>query len=157
MNYTLTPIGTIVANETGFGLQLSPEYRKAMTGLEGFSHLQILWWFSECDTPEARTHLLEEKPYKNGPDLLGTFATRSPLRPNPIAVTVAAVTHIDPETGFIGLAWIDAFDGTPVLDIKPYSPCTDRVETPSVPEWCRTWPSSVEGCGEFDWSSVFNF
>ena len=65
---------------------------------------------------------------------MGTFATRSPERPNPIALTPAYVTYIDHENGIIGLAYIDANDGTPVVDIKPYTPSLDRVESPEVPE-----------------------
>jgi tRNA (Thr-GGU) A37 N-methylase len=61
------------------------------------------------------------------------------------------------EKGIIGLAFIDAEDGTPVLDIKPYTPSLDRVENPIVPKWCAHWPKSVESSGSFDWSSVFNF
>lgn len=45
----------------------------------------------------------------------------------------------------------------PVLDIKPYTPSLDRVETPNVPEWCSEWPKSTEESGNFDWESVFNF
>lgn len=55
------------------------------------------------------------------------------------------------------LAHIDAEAGTPVLDIKPYTPSLGRVEKPSVPSWCADWPASVEESGRFDWSSVFNF
>lgn len=55
------------------------------------------------------------------------------------------------------ISWIDAFDGSPVLDIKPYHPSIDRVEEPIVPDWCKNWPKSIESSGDFDWSSVFIF
>jgi len=59
----------------------------------------------------------------------GLFATRSPKRPNPIGLSVMRITHVDVETGVITLAGCDAFDGTPVLDIKPYLPSVDMVES----------------------------
>ena len=61
---------------------------------------------------------------------MGIFATRAPLRPNPIALSTAEVLDIDQANGILRLAYIDALDGTPVLDIKPYTPSLDRVETP---------------------------
>lgn len=57
----------------------------------------------------------------------------------------------------IGLAYIDAFDGAPILDIKPYTPSIDRVENPAVPDWCSHWPKCYEKSGDFDWESEMNF
>jgi tRNA (Thr-GGU) A37 N-methylase len=88
---------------------------------------------------------------------LGTFATRSPERPNPLALSCAQITYIDKDNAVIGLAYIDAFNNTPVLDIKPYIPSLDRVEAPSVPQWCSHWPNSCEESGSFDWEKEFNF
>lgn len=119
--------------------------------------MQVLWWFDQCDNDSSRNNLVEEKPYKNGPDVLGTFATRSPERPNPIAVTNVSVLNVDAENGIIRVPYFDAFPGTPILDIKPYTPSIDRVESVPVPKWCEDWPKSVETSGDFDWSAVFNF
>ncbi|MDD4074819.1 MAG: SAM-dependent methyltransferase [Eubacteriales bacterium] len=157
MRFTLDQIGTVHCGEEGFSIVIAPEYRAALTGLEGFGYVQILWWFDRCDNEEQRAVLTEEKPYVDGPDVMGVFATRSPQRPNPIAVSPAYVTYLDAENGVIGLAWIDALDGTPVLDVKPYTPSVDRVEQPAVPDWCAHWPKNVETSGDFDWDSVFNF
>jgi len=96
-----------------------------------------------------------QKPYRKGPDLLGIFSTRSPMRPNPIALSVAAVVGVDMEQGLIRLAYIDAEDGTPVLDIKPYLPCSDRVSRVQTPGWCSHWPQSMEGSATFDWPAEF--
>lgn len=82
---------------------------------------------------------------------------RSPMRPNPIALTASEIINIDYEHGIIHITFIDAYDGTPVLDIKPYTPSLDRVENPSVPAWCSYWPKSTEESGDFDWEKVFNF
>ena len=59
---------------------------------------------------------------------MGVFATRSPARPNPIAMTASEVINIDFASGIIRVAFIDADEDTPVLDIKPYTPSFDRVE-----------------------------
>ena len=88
---------------------------------------------------------------------MGVFATRSPVRPNPIALTASEIINIDFTNGMIRVTFIDANDNTPVLDIKPYTPSFDRVETPGVPAWCSEWPKSTEASGCFDWGQVFNF
>jgi tRNA-Thr(GGU) m(6)t(6)A37 methyltransferase TsaA len=157
MDFTVHSIGTVHAQDGDFFIEVFPQYRPALTGLDGFGYLEVLWWFSGCDNAACRAKRVEEKPYTNGPDQVGTFATRSPERPNPIAVTAASVTYIDRENGVVGLGWIDADDGTPVLDIKPYTPSADRVEEPLVPDWCAHWPRSVEQSGYFDWEAEFNF
>ncbi|MDO5564445.1 MAG: SAM-dependent methyltransferase [Eubacteriales bacterium] len=156
-NFTLTSIGEICSNEKGFYIKLKNEYAPAIEGLDGFGYIQILWWFDKCDNSEARSKLIVNKPYVKGPETLGVFATRSPERPNPIALSLSYVTYIDKENGIIGLAYTDAFDGTPVLDIKPYTPSLDRVEKPIVPNWCAHWPKCIEKSGEFDWEAEFNF
>ena len=154
---TVKQIGIARTDEHRFWLELNPEYREAMTGLEGFEYLNIFWWFDRCDNSESRSVLTEQQPYSKGPALLGAFATRSPERPNPIALTCAQVTYLQMEKGIIGLAYFDALDHSPILDIKPYTPSLDRVEHPGVPAWCAHWPKNVETSGEFDWSAEFNF
>lgn len=156
-SFSVHPIGTIRADAEGFRVELEEEYKAALRGLEGFGCIQLLWWFDGCDNEASRSVLALEKPYKKGPDELGVFATRSPQRPNPLALSCAGVTYIDPESGVIGLAYIDARDGSPVLDIKPYTPSLDRVESPSLPAWCTHWPRCTEDSGDFDWESEFNF
>lgn len=93
------------------------------------------------------------KPYRKGPRTLGIFATRSPLRPNPIALTAVAVLGLDPEAGRIDIPYIDAEEGTPVLDIKPYHPSVDRVREVTVPAWCNHWPRWYGDSGAFDWEA----
>lgn len=155
--YTVTPIGK-VTNSTGeFIIQVDEQYRPALKGLTGFSHLCMIWWFSKCDDAQYRNSLECESPYKGSPEILGTFATRSPMRPNPIALSTVQILSIDEEKGIITLPYTDAEDGSPVLDLKPYTPSLDRILAPSVPEWCSNWPMSVEESGDFDWGSVFNF
>lgn len=154
---TLKPIGKIINHQDGMHIALDKLYLPALQGLEGFSHIQVLWWFSGCDNEASRNNLYEKRPYTHGPEIMGTFATRSPERPNPIALSCAQITYIDQENAVIGLAYIDADDDSPVLDIKPYIPSLDRVDAPVVPQWCRHWPKSCEESGDFDWESEFNF
>lgn len=156
-NLQLNIIGEIKSGDDGFKIVLNEKYRSALDGLDGFSHIQVLWWFSKADNPKNRSILIEENPYKNSPEALGVFATRSPNRPNPIALDTVQTTYIDKKNGIIGLTWIEAFDGTPVIDIKPYTPSIDRVENPTVPEWCNHWPKSYEESGDFDWESEMSF
>ena len=157
MAFSLYPIGKIITNHGQSCLQINREYVAALMGLEGFSHIQVLWWFDGCDTAQERAKLIETKPYVHGPDRVGVFAMRSPSRPNPIALSCAGVTFVDYENGIVGLTYIDANNGSPLLDIKPYTPSLDRVETPRVPSWCAHWPASCESSGDFDWESEFNF
>jgi len=156
-NFQVNPIGKINAGEKGMFIELDPKFIPALQGLDGFNHINVIWWFSDFDNEEARKVLEAPQPYKASPAVMGIFATRSPVRPNPIALTVAEVIQIDYEKGTIRISWIDANDGTPVLDIKPYTPSLDRVETPGVPKWCGHWPKSIEQSESFDWENEFNF
>ena len=153
----LNPIGEISMHEGSTTIQVAPKYRKGLEGLEGFSHLVVLWWFSEFADEQSRAVLEVASPYKNSPEVMGIFATRSPLRTNPIGLTVVQILAIDYENGIIQIPYIDAHHGTPVLDLKPYTPSFDRIENPQVPQWCANWPKSSEASGDFDWESVFNF
>ncbi len=72
---------------------------------------------------------------------MGVFATRAEYRPNPIAVTVCKIMGIDQSEGRLVVGDIDAFDGTPVLDLKPYYPVCDRVEQATIPTWLSDWPT----------------
>lgn len=154
--YEVQAIGHIETKE-GFFIHIDEVYRDALIHLEDFPHIAILWWFSECDKPEYRKILTESNPYTNGPEILGTFASRSPLRPNPIALSNASIIAVDHEKGTIEVDYLDAMDGTPLVDIKPYTPSIDRFEDSSSASWCSHWPRNIETSGDFDWSKEFNF
>ena len=156
-NFNVNPIGEVCNDEKGTYIKIQEEYIPALFALDGFSHINVLWWFSEYDNEKCRNILQTEQPYKGAPETMGIFATRSPIRPNPIALTTSEVIRIDFKEGIIYLTFIDANHGTPVLDIKPYTPSLDRVETPEVPDWCSHWPKSTEESGSFAWEDVFNF
>jgi len=155
--FNVNPIGKISINKDGMFIKLERKYIPALKALNSFSHLNVIWWFSGFDNEETRNILETPQPYKNAPEVMGIFATRSPVRPNPIALTAVEIIHIDYENGTIQIAYIDANDNSPVLDIKPYTPSLDKVENPSVPEWCCHWPKSLEDSANFDWENEFNF
>jgi tRNA (adenine37-N6)-methyltransferase len=151
----LLPLGYIRSEKEGFTLEIKPEFRNALTGLQGFSHINVIWWSHLVDNPETRKVLTCEKPYIKSPDRLGIFATRSPVRPNPICLSVSQVLDIDEANGRIVVAYLDAEDGTPILDIKPYLPCTDRVREVTTPSWNTHWPAWYEDSAAFDWADEF--
>ncbi len=152
----LSPIGRTEINAGEFAVVLDEHYRAGLKNLDGFSHVAILWWFDGSDSPEARNALVTPVPYRTMKEEMGVFATRSPRRPNPIALTVAQILHIDHASGRILVSYFDADANSPVLDLKPYSPCLDRVENPTVPHWCAHWPQSLEESADFDWDGEFS-
>ena len=109
-------------------IRFEPEFRNAdaLRGLEGFSHLWIMWIFSEnirsTWSPTVRP------PRLGGNKRLGVFATRSSFRPNPVALSCVKIESINldtPEGPEIIVSGADLMDGTPIVDIKPYLPYTD--------------------------------
>ncbi len=154
-NYTLTPVGRVNSQPGSWSLQIDEPYREALRELDGFSHINVLFWCHLLDEPLYRDLVVAEKPYKAAPDQIGIFATRSPARPNPIALTAVSVIGIDHDNGVIQVAFIDAEDQSPILDIKPYLPAVDRVRQTDTPGWCAHWPQWYEDSATFDWGAVF--
>lgn len=151
--YQVHPIGTVRQSEAGFCLEIKAEYRDALKELDRFSHVHVFWWFDQADEEEWRTLTQAELPYAPG-QTAGMFACRGPARPNPIALTTCPILHIDAEKGLVVIAYIDAFDGTPILDLKPYIPVSDRVRDVKVAEWFQNWPQWMEDAADFDWAAV---
>jgi tRNA-Thr(GGU) m(6)t(6)A37 methyltransferase TsaA len=102
-----------------------PEFRNpdAVRGLEGFSHIWLVWGFSEVSREGWSATV---RPPRLGGNLrMGVFATRSPFRPNPIGIScvrLVAVDLEDPRGPVLRVAGADMMDGTPIYDIKPYLP-----------------------------------
>ncbi|MBN2303438.1 MAG: SAM-dependent methyltransferase, partial [Anaerolineae bacterium] len=111
--FQLQAIGTVQQSGDTFQVVIDAPYRPALKQLEHFSHVIVFWWADQGDTPEYRQFLQAEPPYAPGVTT-GVFATRSPLRPNPVAITTCAILGVDEEAGIVRIGWIDAFDGTPV-------------------------------------------
>ena len=154
-HFTVESIGLVQVDEDGFALVIDEPFRPALTELEGFSHINVLWWCHLLDDPMFRELTIVERPYRNAPAEIGIFATRSPARPNPIAVTAVPVISIDVAIGLVRVPYIDAEDGSPILDIKPYHPAVDRIRDVQTPAWCAAWPEWYEDSATFDWGSVF--
>jgi tRNA-Thr(GGU) m(6)t(6)A37 methyltransferase TsaA len=116
------------ARETGQrgSVEIDEAYRAGLAGLERASHVVILTWFDR-----AARNLIVQKP-RRSPRASGTFALRSPVRPNPIGLHVAKLVSLDRATGTIGLDAIDVLDGTPVIDVKPYFASIDAFPEAAV-------------------------
>ena len=97
--YEILPIGKINIRGKSMFIEIDPKFRNAIKSMDGFSHLNILWWFSDFDNANAREVLEVPKPYKNAPEIMGIFATRSPVRPNPLALSTVEVMNIDEDAG----------------------------------------------------------
>ena len=105
-----------------------PEYRdvSALRGLEDFTHLWLLWKFSETESDKWSPTV--RPPRLGGNKRMGVFATRAPYRPNPIGLSCVKIEKIiesSPEGPVIEVSGADMLDGTPIYDIKPYIPYTD--------------------------------
>ena len=153
--FTVESIGHVKIDKEGFALIIDEPYRPALTELDDYSHINVLWWCHLLDEPTYREMTIAERPYRNAPEQIGIFATRSPARPNPIALSAVPVMSIDVDSGVVRVPWIDAEEGIPILDIKPYHPSVDRIREISLPAWCADWPQWYEDSATFDWGSVF--
>ena len=157
MEAVCKPIGKTVQENGRYYIQLERQFANGLLRLEEFSHIQVVCWFHQSDNEKARECLVIDQPYRNEPDTIGVFATRSENRPNPIAITACVLLSIDVSKCRIEVNYIDAFDATPVLDIKPYHPSSDKIRDVVMPAWCAQLPECYEDSGSFDWSTVFNF
>jgi tRNA-Thr(GGU) m(6)t(6)A37 methyltransferase TsaA len=136
----LRPIGVIRDSDRGPALRLFPPYLEGLKGVQDFSHVWVFYWFHENDNPDGRA-VLKVHPRKDPANpLTGVFGTRSPLRPNLLAMNLCEILEIRAEEGEILLRSLDAREGSPLIDIKPYLPYSDRADEPRLPEWARTLP-----------------
>ncbi len=132
-SYTIHPIGVIHKDDEKIWIELLDDYTDGLLGLDGFSHIYVLYWFHENDSPEKR-RTLQVHPRKDPQNpLTGVFATHSPRRPNLIALTLCKIESIS--ENMIHIDDIDAYDGTPVIDIKCYIPGSVPDEEVRLPDW----------------------
>jgi tRNA-Thr(GGU) m(6)t(6)A37 methyltransferase TsaA len=124
-------------------VKVFPAYLEGLKGIEEFSHVWVFYWFHENDDPTGRA-FLRVRPRKDPRNpLTGVFGTRSPLRPNLIAMSLCKIKEVKPETGEIVVDSLDARDGSPLIDVKPYLPYSDRAEELRLPEWAKTPPDAL--------------
>ena len=117
------PIGTVQRENSITQLVLDKKYQNGLYGLENFSHIWVIWWF---DHQQRRSVLQVNPREKKGHPKTGVFACRAPVRPNLIAMTLCKIESIN--NNIITIDTIDAFDNTPIIDIKPYISKTDSVD-----------------------------
>ena len=147
----LKPIGNIkvVGDDpmnADYFIEILKPYRSALKELDKFSHVMVFWWAHEMDTKEFRNsdNWVTTPPYGDDTPDTGIFATRAEYRPNPIALTTCGILHIDEKKGVVQIGGIDAFNGTPVLDLKAYFPICDRIRDCHIAPWLKDWPEWME-------------
>ncbi len=138
MTISLHPVG-VVRNKEGqhFGrwgdvvseIAVSKKFSPALDGLEKYSHAVIVYWMHE-----VRKKVIKHRPQGIAP-LVGIFACRCQGRPNPIGIS--AVKIVRRRNNVLTVKGLDAVNGTPVLDIKPYTPQYDCVKNAKVPAWTK--------------------
>jgi len=129
--YTIRPIGVIHSPYTSTAeaprqgsdervtIEVHSDFIEGLRDLEGFSHLHIFYWLHHS----KGFHLLVQPPWETGKH--GLFATRSPHRPNPLGHSVVKLLSI--KNNMITVEGLDAIEGTPVVDIKPYITTLDAI------------------------------
>jgi tRNA-Thr(GGU) m(6)t(6)A37 methyltransferase TsaA len=138
---TLRPIGWVVEGpscppEDGWEereslVEIDPSWAGALEGIDGFSHIWLLWWLDRREGPPEALRVHPER--REELPLVGIFGTRSPHRPNPLALTV--VELLERRGGRLRVRGLDACQDTPILDIKPYLRRGDLVPEATMPPW----------------------
>jgi tRNA-Thr(GGU) m(6)t(6)A37 methyltransferase TsaA len=144
---TLRPIGRVVKGrprpdptrpgqdepweEGASEIEIDAVWADGLDGIEGFSHLWVIWWLDRFEEPPTVLRIHPER--RQETPLVGLFATRSPHRPCPIAIT--AVKLLNHQGSRLHVQGLDAYEGTLVLDIKPYLRRGDLIEDATMPEW----------------------
>jgi tRNA-Thr(GGU) m(6)t(6)A37 methyltransferase TsaA len=136
----LNPIGYVKTEAVGdqvkdkstiSQIMLSDELIEALEGITGFSHVFVLFWLDQV--PKEKRMLLKVHPRgRMDMPLLGVFATRTNLRPNPIGLTLVELLDVKGNT--LTVRGLDAFNGTRILDIKPFD-FWDTAENAKLPDW----------------------
>jgi len=114
-------------------LVIRSEYEHGLKGIEGFSHLNVVFWMNRIHEKERKDLKSRPRGRSNMP-LIGVFATRSPHRPNPIGLTL--VELVRRKRNILTVKGLDAMNGTPILDLKPYDKW-DSAKSIRVPNWWK--------------------
>ena len=134
--FELHPVGRIEKKGKFVSIHIFKKYKDALKGLDGFSHVFVLYWFDRNDTPEKRS-ILQVHPRGNKKNpLTGVFACRAPVRPNLIALSLCRILSV--KNNIVYIENIDALDNSPIIDIKPYIPHIDNInKNIHVPDWLQ--------------------
>ena len=143
--YTCMPIGTVSCPVTQMSqgnwrqvesqIRLAPHYLGGLQGLEGFSHILVVFLLHQALGFDPEKQLLRRPRGMETMHEVGVFAQRTKYRPNPIGITAVELRGIN--DGVVTVRGLDALDGTPVLDLKPYIPEFDRVAEVKTPDWVK--------------------
>lgn len=129
---TLQPIGYVVEDgQECAEIEIDADWEEALDGIEGFSHIWVLWWLDRFGSPPSSPRVHPER--RQELPLVGLFATRSPHRPCPIAMT--AVRLLSRKGCHLEVEGLEAYADTPVLDIKPYLRRGDLIPEARSPSW----------------------
>ncbi len=109
-------------------IHIHEKYTDSLLGIEDHSHIVVLCWFHKGDRSIQRVHPMMDD---NNP-LVGVFGTRSPVRPNPLSITVCEL--VERKGNVLVVKGLDAYNGTPVIDIKSYT-TKYVVDSPVFPDW----------------------
>ena len=132
-HFKIFPVGVIKKQGKSVWIEIEAKYNDALLGLDEFSHITVCYWFHKNDTPENRNIMqVHPRRNKNNP-LTGVFATHSPVRPNLIAISICRILSI--QGNRIQIDTIDAFDGSPVIDIKCFIPSSVSRSDVRLPDW----------------------
>ena len=133
--FTVQSIGAVDRIDGRSVIVLDRKYQAGLLGLERFTHVWVFWWFDRNDTTAQRSILQVHPRGHRGNPLTGVFATRSPARPNLIAMSLCKIVSV--KENVVTVESIDAFPGTPVLDLKPFAPGIDSASGARGPDWAR--------------------
>ena len=142
MEINLTPIGFVKNNIKEPGIEdwrtvtseviIEENLKEALSRIDEFSHIIVIYWMHKLSPSQRAIIKVHPKANQNLP-LVGVFASRSPARPNPIGVTT--VKLLERRDNVLKVTGLDAINGTPVLDIKPYLPGDDSSTEAKTPGW----------------------
>jgi tRNA-Thr(GGU) m(6)t(6)A37 methyltransferase TsaA len=131
-------IGVVESSGELSRVKIFPEFCTGLQGLNSFSHIIILYWIHLRDREDERRVLRVVPKRHPGAPQVGVFASRSPSRPNPIGLCVVELAKVEDCTLIV--KGLDAFDESPIIDIKPYISRADSVPDARNPEWTLQGP-----------------
>ncbi len=136
----LTFIGSVETPGETSVVRIFPKFCAGLQGLDAFSHVIILYWCHLRDEKDEREVLKVTPRRHHHGSQVGVFASRSPTRPNPIALCVAQLVSI--QDCHLHVRGLDALKDSPIIDIKPYIPRADSVPEAETPEWTSRGPKT---------------
>jgi tRNA (adenine37-N6)-methyltransferase len=133
--FKMFPVGRVEKQGQTVRLRIYDEYVDGLLGLDGWSHVNVFYWFDKNDTPQQRRVLQVHPRGDQQNPLTGVFACRAPVRPNLIALSVCKIVSV--KGNLVTVDDLDAYDATPILDLKPFIPPDAPTLDVRVPDWAR--------------------